>query len=278
MARWFQGSCLAFLTIVVAGCATTTAPFPSLESAYEPAGADDISLTDYALTFEDEFDRLDASGRRCDTRWIAHTPWGGDFGAAAFMDPSRGFPFVTQEGMLRIEARKEEGRWLAGLLSSHNTCGEGFAQKFGYFELRAKLPPEADGFWPAFWLIGVDRSRYTAELDVFEQHSMRPERLVSSVRVHARAEGVEPHHVYSMYHAPEGSLSDGFNTYGVSIEEEEIVVYFNRREIWRTATPEEFKQPMYILFNLAMEPGEISENTPEQAFMYVDYVKVYARQ
>ena len=29
------------------------------------------------------------------TRWIAHTPWHGDFGDAAFSDPLPGFPFAT---------------------------------------------------------------------------------------------------------------------------------------------------------------------------------------
>jgi len=262
--------------IAIIGCATT-APFPSLDNAYAPSGAPDIDLAEYALTFDEEFDTIDISGRRCDTRWIAHTPWSGDFGAATFANPSRGFPFVTSDGMLRIEARKDpDGRWFAGLLSSYNPCGEGFAQQYGYFEMRARLP-KGDGFWPAFWLIGIDRNRFTAEIDVLENHTVRPDKLVSSVRVHPRTEGIEGYNVHSTYITPPGALGYGFNTFGVSVEEAETVVYFNRREVWRTPTPEEFHQPLFLLLNLAMEAGEITESTPEQAFMYVDYVKVFAR-
>jgi len=165
---------------MVAACAGSE--FPKADDAL-PISEPDINLADYRLTFEDDFQKLDVSGRRCDSQWIAHTPWNGDFGSAVFVDPSRDFPFKTKRGLLRIEARKEPGTgWLSGLLSARNTCDEGFSQQYGYFEIRAMLPP-GDGFWPAFWLIGVNRENYTAEIDVFEHHGVRPDQFVSTLHV-----------------------------------------------------------------------------------------------
>lgn len=269
--------------LALSACAT--GPFPeapepvgSAPGAPAAPGSGDIDLSAYRVTFEDEFDRLDVSGWRCDSRWIAHTPWNGDFGAAAFADPSRDFPFVARDGVLRIEARREPGgRWASGLMASWNTCGEGFAQQYGYFEIRAQLPA-GSGFWPAFWLIGVDRSRYTAEIDVFEHHTIRPERFSSTIHVHPRADGVERVNESTLRAVAPGALSDGFNTYGVDVSPEMLVFYFNRREFWRTPTPPEFHQPFYILFNLAMDEGEITQATPPVDYMYVDYVRVFERQ
>src|SRR5690606_22264058 len=71
-----------------------------------------LDLSGYRLTFEENFDTLDVSAWGPGTRWIAHTPWYGDFGDAKFTDPQPGFPFTIKDGVLRIEARKgEDGKW-----------------------------------------------------------------------------------------------------------------------------------------------------------------------
>src|SRR5690606_9699892 len=108
-------------------------------------------------------------------------------------------------------ARKEpDGMWLSGLLSARNTCGEGFSQQYGYFEARAILPV-GDGMWPAFWLIGVDRSRFTAEIDVFEHHGHKPGVFTSTVQTHPRADGVERYNAHNFHMVDAGVLTDRFN-------------------------------------------------------------------
>src|SRR5581483_8726554 len=64
-------------------------------------------------TFADDFDTLSVSAHgETGSRWIAHTPWNGDFGDAAFTDPGPGFPFRVRDGILEIEARKgSDGKW-----------------------------------------------------------------------------------------------------------------------------------------------------------------------
>ena len=262
--------------LLAAACTNVEMPDTSQSSL---TGPPDIDLSQYERTFTEDFNRLDASGRRCDTRWIAHTPWGGDFGYARFADPSRGFPFIAHRGVLRIEARKEpDGKWLSGLLAARNTCGEGFSQKYGYFEARAMLP-EGDGFWPAFWLMARDSEEYSAEIDVFEHHAgIEPERFSSTLHVHPKAEGVRRLQKGNLHEVPEGFLSKRFNLYGVDITEENIVIYFNRQEIWRAETPPEMNAAFFPLINLAMDEGYTTDETPSPAFMYVDYVHAYQRK
>lgn len=268
---------VAALALLAATVGCGRGAFPDAEPEVDFSGPPDIDLADYELTFAEEFDSLDVSGRRCDTRWIAHTPYNGDFGVATFTDPSRDFPFTTRDGILRIEARKDpDFGWQAGLLSSWNTCNEGFAQQYGYFEISTKLPG-TEGFWPAFWLLGINRETFAAEIDVFEYYTTRPHRLELGVHIHAPADD-NPYNTGHPEPIRPGMLSEKFNTYGVDFQEEEMVFYLNRKEIWRTPTLPRFRQPHYILLNLAMNADDITENTPDSEYMYVDYVRVYARK
>ena len=150
-----------------------------------------LNLGGYKLTFDEGFDGpLSVSAWGPGTRWIAHTPYGGDFGDAGFADPRPGFPFATRDGLLRIEAKKVEQRWQSGLICSVDPKGQGFSQKFGYFEMRAKLP-KGLGTWPAFWLMGVPqlvepKDRKTIpqiEIDVVEQYGVGPNALHTTLHL-----------------------------------------------------------------------------------------------
>jgi len=268
--------CVVFAAAALAP-ACTKVEMPDVNRHAQVADPD-IDLSAYDVTFDEDFDRLDVSGRSCETRWIAHTPWNGDFGYAAFADPSRGFPFVAQDSVLRIEARREpDGRWVSGLLAAWNSCDEGFAQRYGYFEARVMLP-EGDGMWPAFWLIGADSSDYTAEVDVFEHHGDTPGAFTSTIHVHPHTDGVRRVNAWNGHDLAPEQLYDRFNTFGVEIGERDTVFYFNRKEIWRTETIPELRQPFYPLVNLAIAEEDISDDSPDGGFMFVDYVRVYKRR
>lgn len=236
-----------------------------------------LALENYELTFEDKFEKLDISAYGPGSRWIAHTPWRGDFGHAVFANPVEGFPFTTGPQGLQIEARKDEtGRWRSGLICSMSMEGpqqqEGFAQAFGYFEMRARLP-EGPGVWPAFWLIGADKRNYTAEIDVMEFYGAFPDRYRSTVHIwrHGAKNFGKGHRVT----VPEHSLSAKFNDFGVAIDPEWTTFYFNRSEVWRVATPDEFKQPMYMLANLAIGGGWPYDELTSPQKMLLEHIRVY---
>lgn len=247
--------------------------------ASQPTSTNILALDAFKIVFNEEFDELSVSARGPNTRWIAHTPWHGDFGDAAFSDPEPGFPFTISDGVLRIEARKgEDQKWRSGLLSSRaedGFDGPGFAQQFGYFEIRAKLPA-GPGLWPAFWLIGVDKSKSSSEIDVLEQYGAFPSIYHVAAQIHKKdgTKGGEGQQIKVRH----GVMSEEFNRYGVLIDPDWMTFYFNRMEVWRTQTKPEFHQPFYILLNLAMGGGWPIAETPNPSFMYVDYVKVFVRK
>jgi Glycosyl hydrolases family 16 len=238
-----------------------------------------VDLSGYELTFDENFDQLDVSAYGPGTRWIAHTPWGGDFGDAIFADPTPGFPFQIEDGFLRIEARKgPDGKWRSGLLSSADPSGKGFLQQFGYFEMRAKLPP-GPGVWPAFWLIANQDEKTSAEIDVLEYYGHRPDIYHSASAVWPKP-GVEiEKQVFHIQHTvPHGTLYEAFHTYGVSVEADWTIFYLDRQEMGRFRTPPEHHRPMFILLNLALGSGWPIDQTINPSFMYVDFVRVYQRR
>lgn len=265
-----SGAVLALL--IAAG--TILLPKGNAQAADRP-----LDLAEFELTFEENFDTLSVSawGEK-PTRWIAHTPWNGDFGAAHFSDPAEGFPFTTDKGGLRIEARKgEDGNWRAGLLSSANPRGEGFSQKFGYFEARMKLPP-GKGVWPAFWLIGLDRSRFTAEIDVMEYYGRAPYEFSSGYHIWRESHGGKNQNDGYWTAVPQGSLSTDFHTWGVEIRADRTTIYFDRKPVWGFDTPPEFHMPFFPLVNLALGAGWPIDETPNPSYLFVDYIHVYKRK
>ncbi|MBY3174858.1 glycoside hydrolase family 16 protein [Rhizobium leguminosarum] len=245
---------------------------PSL--AQEP-----LNIDAYQLTFEESFDSLDVSawGEKT-SRWIAHTPWNGDFGDARFTDPAPGFPFTTDQGILKIEARKEaDGTWRSGLLSSVNPKGEGFSQQFGYFETRMKLPP-GKGVWPAFWLIGLDRSKYTAEIDVLEYYGRAPYEFSMGFHIWRQSQGGQNSTGGYWQKVQDGILNSDYHTYGVDIQADKTSFYFDRKFIWSFDTPKEFHMPFYPLVNLALGSGWPIDETPNPSILLVDYIHVYQRK
>jgi len=251
---------------------------PSSRGAPEPFPPSEIDLSGYKLTFDENFDRVGVSAWGPGTRWIAHTPWHGDFGDAQFIDPVPTFPFTTKDGILRIEARQgSDGKWRSGLLSSADVTGKGFFQQFGYFEMRAKLPP-GPGVWPAFWLIANKDEKTSAEIDILEYYGVGPDIYHTTVHVWPKVSGIEKQTYHLQHTVPYGSLSDEFHTYGASVEDDWIVFYLDRKEAGRIRTPVEHKRPMFILLDLALGSGWPIDKTINPSYVYVDYVRAYSKK
>jgi len=237
-----------------------------------------LDLSRFTLVFEDTFRTLDVTARGPGSKWIAHTPWNGDFGDATFTDPQPGFPFMAAPNGLTIEARKgADGHWQSGLLASVDPDGHGFTQTYGYFEMRAKLP-DAPGVWPAFWLdsfIPKGSSDPSIEIDVLEYYGKFPDGFQSSVHIWPH-DGAQPHVTTETIHVAAHSLCEAFHTYGVSVGKDWIIVYLDGQEQWRTPTPEAHKHGLMILLNLALGGGWPIDETPSPSIFEVDYVRAYA--
>lgn len=238
----------------------------------------DLDISQFQLTFDEPFDRVDVSAWGPGTRWIAHTPWNGDFGDARFVNPTPGFPFSVENGILKIEAKRgNDGIWRSGLLASTDHYGHGFSQQYGYFEMRAKLPKGA-GLWPAFWLVGNAGADTSAELDILEYYGQFPDMYQSVVHVWKKSDRGRDYHSVMKHAVPADSLWQDFHTFGASIDPDWIVFYLDRHEMGRAPTPPEFKRPMFILLNLAMGGGWPIDKTPNPSVMQVDYVHAYKKR
>ncbi len=253
----------------------TDAPLPVL-----PARS--LNLDGYRCTFDEDFKGpLSISAWGPGTRWIAHTPYAGDFGDAGFADPGKDFPFSVKDGVLQIEARKVGGKWQSGLICSVDPKGDGFSQKFGYFEMRAKLP-KGLGTWPAFWLMGVPQLREPKdkktipqiEIDVVEQYGVGPNALHTTLHLWGPGS----------FHWAEGDTSivsgmtDDFHDYGVLVEEDFITFYFDGVALRKDKTPKDAKVPLYLMVDLALGGGWPIEHTPNPSRLLVEHVRAYAKK
>ena len=239
------------------------------------AKADSLDLSHYRMTFNATFQTLNASSYGPGGQWIAHTPWNGDFGDNVFDNPGPGGPFTTSPQGLTITAYKDsQGHWHAGLLCSWIPTPDGprgFSQRFGYFEMKAKLP-DGPGVWPGFWLVGASKTN-SPELDVMEYYGAFRASYRITEHVWNHGQGVYGRSV--AIDVPPGSLSTGYNTFGVLVEPETTTYYLNRNEVWSTPTRPESKQPLYILVDLAIGGGWPDDKLTSPQRMEVQYIRAY---
>jgi hypothetical protein len=235
-----------------------------------------LSLAGYQITFNEEFTKLNITARGPGAPWIAHTPWNGDFGDAAFDDPGAGGPFaVTKNGLAITAHRDAAGKWHSGLICSVDRDGagaKGFAQQYGYFEMKAKIP-SGPGTWPAFWLVGTNKTKSSAEIDVLEYYGAFGKYFHSTE--HIWVDGKDQLGAAHETEVPDGELSTQYNTFGVLITARTTSFYMNRNEIWSTPTPPEYRQPMYILANLALGGGWPINRLQSPQVMNIQYIRAY---
>jgi hypothetical protein len=233
------------------------------------------------LTFSEDFHSLDAAP-------VGHPRWRTIYGDGAdadlgrrthgdeleiYVDPSMGDrldPFLVRGGGLDIVARPAPSA-LASQLAGHPfTSGlissqPSFAQRYGYFEIRARLPA-GKGLWPAIWLLPADNT-WPPEIDIMESIG-------------------DPHTVYTSLHskaAPTFSKEvrvggDGFHTFAVSWDPRDVVWYVDGGQVARQPTPPDMNKPMFLIVNLAVGgawAGTPDASTPFPAVFSINSIRVY---
>jgi beta-glucanase (GH16 family) len=179
----------------------------------------------------------------------------------------------VSDGTLKIKAdnKKREGlEYTSGYIDSRVT----FTQRYGYFEIRAKMP-EGRGFWPAFWLLSGDDhpSPSVAEIDVFEYLGHDTHTVYMSN--HWRDEQGERQSFTELYTGPD--FSGEFHTFAVEWTPSEIIWYVDSEVRHRTSrgVPSE---PLFLIANLAIGggwPGDPKASTLFPGYLEIDYIRVY---
>jgi beta-glucanase (GH16 family) len=179
-------------------------------------------------------------------------------------------PFKVKDGVLEITAARTTPPVAARLKNYGYTSGlittqPSFSQRYGYFEMRARLP-QGKGLWPAFWLLPADLS-WPPEIDVMESVGDPTRAYVTAHSKTAKAEGIEVR------------LTPGeFHVFAVSWGPEMLVWYVDGREVGRQPTPPDLNKPMYMLANLALGGGWAGApdgTTPFPATYAIDYIRAY---
>ncbi len=283
-------------------------------TALQPAA--DPGPAPWRLVWRDEFDakELDRTKWACDLGngffagpakvWIPG--WGNDELQYYTAEPAN---VAVQDGVLRLRALKESVKgcaYTSARLTTRGADGKArFAQRYGRFEVRAKLPL-GRGLWPAIWLLPLDE-RYggwaaSGELDLMEAKGHEPTAVHGTLHFGA----TWPANVSAgkPCQLPRSGRISDFHVYALEWEPG-VVRWYVDDALWQTQNfwwssskmtdgkgvppageadlnvwPAPFDQPFYLLLNLAVGgrfAGDPDATTPFPAEMQVDYVRVYER-
>jgi hypothetical protein len=266
-----------------------------------------MDLTGWNLVFEDQFNQHsvthEASGRGT---WFAPTHPAACGAAVAVVPPrnstdptigTTGTPatYLHSGSEMTIRMQNSSG-WKSGAFCSVNSNGFGRAWMYPYVEARMKIGPSSTGnlkgAWPALWLKSINYfyNLYESnmEYDVYEGYISDPMGFHNSYHnwpAYRLIPGrISAHRWMSNYLGLKTStggwhqnvnLFDGqYHTYGAMVTPDYVINMFDGREMFRFPTPIEMKQPLWLLLDLAMHSGEVSQASGIYD-LTIDYVKVY---
>jgi beta-glucanase (GH16 family) len=224
----------------------------------------------WKLTFDDEF-----GGTSLDlTKWNPNDPEGRERNheLQAYVTNA----FTVGGGILRVKAEKREAFYsgkMRSITSGMMSTQGKFAEEFGRFEIRCKVP-KGKGMWPAFWLL-PEPSGWPPEIDVLEILGQEPDKVYMT---HHFRDGERQHQSHGgSWSGPD--FSAGFHDFAVEWSPERIVWFVDGAERFRSedSIP---KGKMFLLLNLAVGgdwPGSPDAQTQFPAALEVKYVRAYQK-
>jgi hypothetical protein len=286
---------IALICLLVASGRNVTARHLILPAALQPRRhAVGMPPRGYRLTFDDEFNELSISDSDgAGTRWYTHTvqcclsdtsaPSTPTF-MAGITAPEGQNPYAlvpredpTHLGLvnhaLRIRLQKTNGAWYSGVMATVDGKGNGFAQQYGYFEVKARFPA-GQGTWPAFWLLNsaaLTQHAPAGEIDVVESYMFAPTSINTTLHDWTPPARQLAHNLSHV-----SDLSDGFHTFGLLWTASTMRFFCDGEEIYSVPTPAIMHQPYYPILDLGLGGGWPTDKTPPRSDMLVEYVRVYA--
>jgi beta-glucanase (GH16 family) len=256
--------------------------------------AQDRDLSSYALVFSDEFNELSVGSHRGkgDATWGDWPPTGphGAFSASQWAQVGWIERWTVSAGILSLwmEYNPDNG-WVSGFLASMDLNKNGFAQKFGYWSARIKMPQAGQGAWTAFWLGSTNGIRQSSgtkgyEIDILEWYGTNtfdtpPDKYGWSVHPWNVDGSQGAGEGGSFVNIPGGDAVNTWHVYGCEVNPENIIFYLDGQEVGRRPTNLEYlEDPLYVMVNYALRndhSGQPFASRGDSA-MQVDWVRAYS--
>ena len=186
---------------------------------------------------------------------------------------------VVEDGVLKIKAKYENGKWKSARLNSKD------AWKYGFIEARLKIT-DRKGAWPAFWMMPQGRNDWPAcgEIDIMENAPALENcehRVFSSLHASGHF-GENPKSIGGKKF--NDTLSSEWHTFGIMWTENKITCYYDDVAVGgyeNNGTVEgwPYDQNFYVILNLAiggtLGGTGFAPSLNGNAEFQVDYVRVY---
>ncbi len=259
-----------------------------------------IDVAPGALVWADDFKTAGAAPRQPNPAVWTYDAGHGGFGnqemetycgweSPAPCDAAHPSAYVGADGYLHIVTRQPS----PGVYTSARLKTEGrFSFRYGRLEARVKVP-EAQGFWPAVWLLGNTVATINwpgcGEMDIQERVNTPTTPDWNAGSIHGP--GFVGEKIGVQYKFPPGQNAGGWHTYGVIWTPGRVSYYIDDpTKPYATYTPADLAalpgahwpfdegQSQFIIINLAIGgswPKAPDATTPFPSEMLVDYVRLY---
>ncbi len=285
--------------------------FLSISSLFEALGGSTnnkrttLDLSEFDLVWADEFDGTELDRTKWGFEWWVTERKGGYWheDMVSVRDGSLVISAEYKDKALEnyyydkwhdvIDFKEYKPGWYTGQVVTRGL----YEQKYGYFEVRCKLPA-ATGMWSAFWMMNegvyvVDGSgKDGTEVDVFESFYYKDYNYGGDyISTGIHYDGYGEDEKGSKFCKPyiDNDPYNEFNTYGVEWNENEYIFYINGKETGRTSEGGVSQNPEFLLLSceFAGDNGVQSSDrhgtgridlTPKEnwpAEFVVDYVRCY---
>lgn len=244
-----------------------------------------LSYPGYTLQWSDEFnDRTVNAGNWKFETGTGNSGWGNN---ELENYTSRQQNVFVSDGMLVIEARQES--YSGSNYTSARMISQGLQEfQYGHIDIRAKLPV-AKGMWPAIWMLGSNISQVSwpacGEIDIMELVGQYPARCTSTL--HWANNAGDDTYKNKDYSLPGGDFSQQFHVFSADWQKDTVsfsvdgnpFLTISNSDIAPYNNP--FNSPFFFIMNVAVGgnwPGPPDNTTAFPQRMFVDYVRVFAKQ
>lgn len=236
----------------------------------------------YKMVFSDEFNKYNLDNNKWNSKYRWGPGWiingekqyyvdrinNPDFGHSPFEFDGNHMTITAVKTPEHLRSSANWQPYLSGALTTYNK----FKTKYGYVEMRAKLP-KGKGLWSAFWLLHQHDNNRRPEIDVMEYIGDQPNKVFNTY--HNWNQRLTP-----TYEVPGPDYSQDFHTYAVKWEPGKITWYVDGKERNSHSNGNVAAEEMYLLVNLAVGgswPGDPDGNTQFPARFKIDYIRAYQK-